>query len=671
MIIIYADLAAWPLFSSGVVFGDRCYIETLTARMVGSFFRASAIAILLILVRPGSAAGLPQPYAGPESCARCHKDISAAQLTTAMANTWKGATAPSLPPDFDVQKVEGPDPPLRYEVRRVTNGFAFSVASAQGAKTVLPVEAIIGGKRHGVSFLLRLDKVDGIPLARSTLLEARYAYSPHGSLILSPGFEAEKPNDLEGLLGRTLSKDFERRCLTCHGQPGTLGAAVHGGVRCESCHGPAADHVASMRTTNRSQAPLKPETLSGARVMEVCGQCHTGLSSVAHSDPVPGDLLVSSQVPALRHSECFIQSGEGLSCTDCHDPHQDSTQVAERSVNTCLRCHSAAITQHASICPINAKSDCIQCHMPGINSNGFRLTDHWIGVHPELGITAKTRDERLTSLIAPKREYLQIVVVDNHTKAEAVQQRLARGESFYDVARDTSLHPTAPGGGFVGEMKLADMDARLSEAAAQLPYGGTSGIIDQGSQCVILHRLPRDFKWKANQLFEEAVALKAKGNRAAAIQKDEQALQAYPYFLRGLVFMGSTLAEAGDTQRASEILGFAAQSYPQDASAEFDFALTLDKQPADQIQAFRRAIELDPEMVAGYESLGAALASAGRIQEAIEVFRQGLALDPLAGILEYDLGLALRQQGDDAGAKRALMLASKLDPDIAARLSKR
>lgn len=405
--------------------------------------------------------------------------------------------------------------------------------------------------------------------------------------------------------------------------------------------------------------------------MEVCGQCHTGLSSATHSDPVPGDLLVSSQVPALRHSECFIQSGDGLSCTDCHDPHRDSTEVAEHSVNTCLRCHSLSAAQHASICPINAKSDCIKCHMPSIDSNGFRLTDHWIAVHPELGIKAGRRDESLRSLIPPKREYLQIIVTEDRAKADAVQQRLAKGESFYDVAHDSSIDPTAPGGGFVGDMKLADMDARLSEAAARLPYDGTSGIIDQGGRCVILHRLPRDFRWNANELYEKAVSLKARGDRKSAIQTDQEALKAYPYFLRGLVFMGTTLAEAGDAQRASEVLGFAVQSYPQDASAEFDFALTLNKQPANQIQAFRRAIELDPDLIAPYESLGAALASAGRMQEGMEIFRQGLAVDPLAATLNYDLGLALRQQGDEAGAKQALTLAGKLDPDIAARLSKR
>jgi Flp pilus assembly protein TadD len=75
-------------------------------------------------------------------------------------------------------------------------------------------------------------------------------------------------------------------------------------------------------------------------------------------------------------------------------------------------------------------------------------------------------------------------------------------------------------------------------------------------------------------------------------------------------------------------------------------------------------------MVAAYQSLGAALASSGQMPQAIEVFRQGLAIDPLSAILYYDLGLALKQEADETGAKRALALAAKLDPQIAARIAK-
>ena len=214
------------------------------------------------------------------------------------------------------------------------------------------------------------------------------------------------------------------------------------------------------------------------------------------------------------------------------------------------------------------------------------------------------------------------------------------------------------------------MDPKLAAAAAGLQYGETSGIIDLNDRSVILHRMARDFKWEAAQLFQEATALKAHGDLKGAVEKDRQALEIYPYFLRALVFMGTSLGEAGEVQRASQVLRFAAQSYPKDPSAQFDLALTLGRQPSEQIAAFQRAIDLDPDMIAAYESLGAALVSAGQPDKAIEIFHKGLQVDPLSASLYYDLGLALTKKGDSAGGARALALAKAIDPVIDQKNSK-
>jgi len=46
-----------------------------------------------------------------------------------------------------------------------------------------------------------------------------------------------------------------------------------------------------------------------------------------------------------------------------------------------------------------------------------------------------------------------------------------------------------------------------------------------------------------------------------------------------------------------------------------------------QIEAFRRAVGLDPDNVAVYENLGAALYSAGDWQDAVDACRQGLRVE--------------------------------------------
>lgn len=576
-----------------------------------------------------------------------------------MASTWRGDSASFTSLSFDEANA------LHYEVRRIAGHVEFSVTSAGKDKLTEPVDAMVGGRRHGISFLIGLDRLDGFSLARPALIEARYALSHRGTLVLSPGFNKDKPADREDELGRVLSPTFELRCLTCHGKPGTLGAAKLGGVRCESCHGPSSAHVDSV--TRPGQQFVKPELTRDRNSIEICSQCHSGLTPSGHSDPMPEDLLVSSQVPALRNSECSIQSGQKLTCTDCHNPHEDSATVAISSVNVCLRCHSLSVSQHAAICPISRTDGCVGCHMPSVQSDSFRLTDHWIRVHPDPAAKVQAQDASLRSQVIPKREFLRSILVDSDEKMNAVTDRLAKGEPFRTVAHDLSEDPTAPGGGFIGDVALADLDPKVAAAAAHLSNGATSDVVRIGNNRIILHRLSRDFKWNADRLYKEAVDLNNRGDRMAAIAKDQQALDVYPYLLRGLILMGTMLGQSGDASRASAILAFAAQFYPQDASTQFDLALTLGKQPANQIAAFRRAIEMDPDLVAAYQSLGAALYSTGQQSAAIDAFRAGLQIDPLSAILYYDLGLALQQKGDSEGARQALGLASRLDPEIAAR----
>ena len=135
-----------------------------------------------------------EPYAGSDVCAECHKSISETQRTTAIAKTWRAEDRTRATPSF----TEGP---LHYAAKDGN----FSVEVQGKPKLTVPVQATIGGERHGISFLLALNQLGGIPLARPALLEARYALSHTGPLVLSPGFNKAQPADREDELGRTLS----------------------------------------------------------------------------------------------------------------------------------------------------------------------------------------------------------------------------------------------------------------------------------------------------------------------------------------------------------------------------------------------------------------------------------------------------------------------------------
>ena len=178
----------------------------------------------LWLVASLSAAAPPgASYTGPETCALCHKTIAGIQQQSAMAKTW-GGHFPTAWPRFSGKISEGSG--LEYKVQSQGNNLMYLAEKPAGPKLTVPVETVVGGERHGLGFLFKVEEIGGFPLERRALVQARYFWSfkNGGELVLAPGLSTNTPWSIENILGLVLSPGFEKQCLTCHGQPNTLGA---------------------------------------------------------------------------------------------------------------------------------------------------------------------------------------------------------------------------------------------------------------------------------------------------------------------------------------------------------------------------------------------------------------------------------------------------------------
>src|SRR5437899_8849303 len=113
-----------------------------------------------------SAVAAEHGYVGAQVCSGCHRDIAVSQAKTNMARTWQGTAAPQLPPDYSRTHSEAG---VNYRVVRQGTGFDFQVSLPGRQKFTAPVETIVGGERHGLSFLYRVSEIDGLKLARPAL----------------------------------------------------------------------------------------------------------------------------------------------------------------------------------------------------------------------------------------------------------------------------------------------------------------------------------------------------------------------------------------------------------------------------------------------------------------------------------------------------------------------
>src|ERR1700733_4951833 len=623
--------------------------------------------ILLMLLSPLALAG-ESGYLGSDVCAGCHKDIARMQAQTNMAHTWQALDTQLLPANYSKTHAEGPDPVIEYGVQRTGAKLQYRVQMPGQPALEFPVEAIIGGKRHGATFLFRIPELEGSPLPRAPLVEGRYIHSVlENGLALELGFSEEKPSNLEEAVGRVLTPSLEKRCLACHTAPRTLGTRAEIGVACEDCHGPGQSHLAALGAHSRDLGILNPDKLPVAERMRPCSQCHSGAGAV--EDPLPVNLLISNQITGLKNSECWRQSAGQITCTDCHSPHQDAphSEMVARSEKTCSRCHSASVVTHAGLCPVNRASGCVGCHLPKYIRGAFHLSDHWIRVHPEQKTEVTEHSPAWRSTLTPRHEYLRMIVLDDGGKASAMRQQLLSGESFFELARANSLdRATGVNGGYMGDPEASQLDPAWSGAALKLQSGEISDVVEANGKYFIIQRMPRNFREDADAKFNEAMKLRKEGKQQESIAALLDALKVYPHFLRALTNLGVAYAVAGNPRVSTGILQIATRLYPKDEGAHYNLGLAYGAMGSEEeIAEYKRTLEIDPDYAPAYLNWGGALYAKGQYEEAIQLYRQALAINPLNAALHYSLGVALDRIGRKQEAESEMTLASKIDSKYA------
>ena len=163
-------------------------------------------------------------------------------------------------------------------------------------------------------------------------------------------------------------------------------------LTCEACHGPGAAHVKSVTAgTVASPADAKSAIfnsayLAPADAVDFCGACHGTWWDVKLAG-VKGVSTARSAPYRLVTSKCWGKGDARLTCTACHDPHEQLQTDAAAYDKACLKCHanSSGLSKTAGhdrpACPV-ATSRCTTCHMvkvyvPEMHSN---FTDHRIRI---------------------------------------------------------------------------------------------------------------------------------------------------------------------------------------------------------------------------------------------------------------------------------------------------
>jgi len=170
------------------------------------------------------------------------------------------------------------------------------------------------------------------------------------------------------------------RCFACHSTgPLALGETddrivpSEMGVRCEVCHGPAAQHAADPARYH----PRNPGALAAAELNALCGKCHgVALEPDQEATNLRDPRNSRNQPLWLSASACFRKTKGGIACVACHAPHEPMETRPAAYDAACRNCHSAP--RHSVAVSAQA---CVECHMPAVPFQNLAFRNHRIAVY--------------------------------------------------------------------------------------------------------------------------------------------------------------------------------------------------------------------------------------------------------------------------------------------------
>jgi predicted CXXCH cytochrome family protein len=625
--------------------------------MAGRFVTFLAATVMVVLAAIPSRAAPLEGFAGSATCAECHAAETKAWSESDHAWALKEPDTRSMLGDFNDQ---------RFTHKGVTSRFFMKdgkyFVETDGASGKLETFEVLYAVGHRPLQQYLVETGNG----RLQVLDIAWDVNAKRWFHLYP--DQDLPAG-DGMHWTGTYKNWQARCATCHQTGFDKGYDFPSRtykshwteltVGCETCHGPAKDHVEAARQGNPHQS-LVPKLGPGQQENEIntCGPCHARRDAFSQVQPPAGarfndHYALSLLTPDLyfgdgqQNAEVFIlgsflqskMKAKGVTCSNCHEPHGNGL-VAEGNA-VCTQCHNEG-----------GRSD-----FPTLRKAEYDTPAHH---HHEAGSEAA----QCVTCHMPERSYMLIDPRRDHffRKPDPLQSKAAGAP---DVCTTCHTDKTAEWAAENIAQWFPNSDRSWQDRSALIAFNAGDR---QDSTLAALADFIRNRETpgiaRASALRAVAASGTISADDAALLLKDDDAL------VRAATVGAIRHIPAGErVSLLTPLLSDPLRSVRQTAAIEIAGAGVAALPPADDTK-FRAALQeyLDSRLAnadtpEGHMAIGGMALSRRKWDDAEAAFRTAAEMDPQLSQAWLVLAQIREARGDAAGTEAALTAAVSAAPE--------
>lgn len=640
-----------------------------------------------MLLLAGAAHGEPSKIVGSSSCASCHKAFYEKWVTS-----HHGLAMQPFTPEFAKKELTTPTGPLMFSNRlyRIELGAPKSWVIDGDKK--YEIAHAMGGK-NVYFFLTPLERgrLQVLPVAYD--VRRKEWYDMPASAMRHFGDVRDTPFDW-----RDSVFTFNTSCYSCHVSQLVNNYDVktdtyrttwtEPGINCETCHGPAGEHVRLFENMPRGMKIDDVKLIVASRYTptqhnDACAPCHAKMNPLTPSYP-PGaqyhdhfdlatledpdfypdgrDLGENFTETTWRLNSCV--SGGKLHCVTCHTSSGRFRFAGDESNNACASCHAeqaGKLAEHTHHKAGSSGSKCIACHMPMTEFARMRRSDHSMRPPlPEVSAEVGSPDACILCHKGKHAKWAAGFVSKWHPDDKRRKMELQRAR-FIAAARKGDWS------------RLPDMLAFVTDPKQNEIFAG--GLIRLLATC------NADRKWpvllaalKMPSPLVRARAAEALGNHqtpeiiAALVvaTRDEYrlvrvraagSLAGYP-----LEYLSGN--DRASVRKAAVELENSLKSRPDDSASHYNlgnYHLSW-RRYEEAVAEFETAVKLRPDSLPPLVNAAMAFNALGQNEKAEASLRRALQLEPTNTVVNLNFGMLLAEMGKMKEAEQAFRTVLKTDP---------